>query len=93
MKKMSALAGSFAIAAALSLQFGISVANAATHKIDCSKVMSDLQSGKKVAQVAKDMKISRSSVYRCRREAKAASGKQSSGPMASPGSMASPAAH
>ena len=93
MKKMTALAGSFAIAALLSLQFGLPVANAATHKIDCSKVMSELQSGKKVAEVAKDMKISRSSVYRCRREAKAASGKQSSGAMTSPASKASPAAH
>ena len=57
--------------AALRLQFGLANVYAANkHKIDCSQVMTELQAGKKVAEVAKDMKISRSSVYRCRRAAK-----------------------
>jgi hypothetical protein len=41
-------------------------------KVDCSKVMSELASGKKAADVAADLKISTSSVYRCRRKAHAA---------------------
>ena len=55
-------------------------------------VMTELQAGKKVAEVAKDMKISKSSVYRCRK----ASGMKHGGmetPMASPAAMGSPAAH
>jgi len=86
MKKKLALVTSFAVATALSLQFGLSNAYAAGHKVDCSQVMSELQGGKKVAEVAKDMKISKSSVYRCRKaaakEAKAAGGAAS--PAAAP---------
>lgn len=86
MKKTSALVASFAIAAAVSLQFATVKAYAASHKkVDCEAVMTELQSGKKVAEVAKDMKISKSSVYTCRKKAKAAA-------MASPGAMGSPAA-
>jgi hypothetical protein len=85
MKKTSALVASIAVATALSVQFGVSKAYAASHKkVDCAAVMTELQAGKKVAEVAKDMKISKSSVYTCRKKAKAAA-------MASPGAMASPA--
>jgi len=82
-KKKLALFASFAIAAALTLQFGLSNAYAVTHKVDCAQVMTELHGGKKVAEVAKDMKISRSSVYRCRRAA-AKEAKASSAAMASP---------
>lgn len=90
MKKRLALVASFAVAAALSLQFGLSNAYAASHKVDCSQVMTELQGGKKVAEVAKDMKISRSSVYRCRRAAKKE--EKATASMASPAAMASPTA-
>ena len=93
MKKTLALVASLAVATALSLQFGLSKAYAASHKkVDCTEVMTELQGGKKVAEVAKDMKISKSSVYRCRK----ASGMKHGGmetPMASPAAMGSPAAH
>jgi transposase len=95
MKKKFALVALFAVAAALSLQFGLSSVYAA-NKVDCAQVMTELQGGKKVAEVAKDMKISRSSVYRCRRaakkEAKAAAGMVSPAAMASP-EAAAPVAH
>jgi hypothetical protein len=92
MKKTSALVVSLAVATALSLQFGLSTAYAASHKkVDCAAVMTELQGGKKVAEVAKDMKISKSSVYTCRKKAKAAA-MASPGAMASPAEMASPAA-
>ncbi len=84
MKKL-ALVASFIVAVALSLQFGLpSAASAAHKKIDCAKVMEELNSGKKVAEVAKDMKISRSSVYRCRRIAKKEA-KAKASPAATPG--------
>ncbi len=89
MKKKFALVALFAVAAALSLQFGLSSVYAA-NKVDCAQVMTELQGGKKVAEVAKDMKISRSSVYRCRRAAKTAA-KAAAG-MVSPAAMASPEA-
>ncbi|HVA84348.1 MAG TPA: hypothetical protein VNF28_05565 [Candidatus Binataceae bacterium] len=98
MRKNLALVAFFAVAAALSLQFGLSSVYAA-NKVDCAQVMTELQGGKKVAEVAKDMKISRSSVYRCRRaakkEAKAAAGMASPAAMASPpaAAPAAPAAH
>lgn len=70
MKKL-ALVASIVIALALGFQLGVSNAWAAAKKVDCTKVMEELNAGKKVAVVAKDLKISRSSVYRCRREARA----------------------
>jgi transposase-like protein len=58
--------------------------------------MTELQGGKTAAEVAKDMKISKSSVYRCRKaaakEAKAGGGMASPAAMASSAAMASPAA-
>jgi len=95
MKKTSALVASLAVATALSLQFGLPKAYAASRKkVDCAEVMTELQGGKKVAEVAKDMKISKSSVYSCRKKAKAgtmASPAEMGSPMASPAAMASPA--
>lgn len=77
---------------ALAVTFGISlrpvVAQAA--KVDCTKVMSELNSGKKAADVAQDLKISTSSVYRCRHKAHAATG-SSSAAQASPMMAPSPA--
>lgn len=89
MKKLLLIA-SLVIAIALSFQFGLSNAWAARKKVDCAKVMEDLSNGKKVAVVAKDLKISRSSVYRCRRRAKAhaketGKGKVEAKPAATPG--------
>jgi hypothetical protein len=96
MGKKLVLFASFAVAGALTLPFGLSHAYAASHKVDCAQVMSELQAGKKVGEVATDMKISKSSVYRCRKKAKqesaGAMGSSKGGAMASPEAMASPAA-
>jgi hypothetical protein len=95
MKRKLSLVASFAVAATLSFPLSLSIAYAAS-KVDCSQVMTELQGGKKVSEVAKEMKISRSSVYRCRRaaakEAKASGGMASPGAMASPAAMSNPAA-
>ena len=44
----------------------------AAAKVDCDAVMNELNSGKKAKEVATDLSISTSSVYRCKRHAKAA---------------------
>src|SRR5208282_304427 len=41
-------------------------------KVDCDAVMNEVNSGKHAKDVAADLKISTSSVYRCKRKAKAA---------------------
>jgi uncharacterized protein (DUF433 family) len=78
----------------------------ASTKVDCDAVMNELNSGKKAKEVATDLSISTSSVYRCKRHAKEAakaatkssmqakSGKEAPmAPMAAPSSaMAAPAA-
>jgi hypothetical protein len=38
-------------------------------KVDCAKVMASLDGGKKPKEVAREMEISVSSVYRCRKKA------------------------
>jgi hypothetical protein len=74
-------------------------------KVDCDAVMNEVNSGKKAKEIATDLKISTSSVYKCKRHAKEAakaatkssmqakSGKEAPmAPMAAPSSaMAAPA--
>ena len=87
MNKIKAAVGGFAVAVMLGAMLPAPAAHAARHKVDCSKVMDELNSGKKVKDVAKDLHISSSSVRRCAKKAKAAGGT-----MASPAAAASPAA-
>ena len=64
-------------------------------KIDCDQVMSELGGGKKPKEVAEDMKISVSSVYRCRKKekvAEAATKEKKGGTAATPAAAASPKA-
>lgn len=63
--------GIASLAFAIILGTGLRPLIAQAAKVDCSKVMSELSSGKKVSDVAEDLKISTSSVYRCRRKAHA----------------------
>jgi hypothetical protein len=64
--------------------------NAYAAKIDCAKVMSELSAGKKAKEVAKDLTISTSSVYRCKKKAEAAGTKMAAGKSVAP--AGSPAA-
>jgi len=66
----------FALAAASAMlvttvAFAAQPAYAAT-KVDCDAVMNEVNSGKKAKEIATDLSISTSSVYRCKRHAKAA---------------------
>jgi len=83
MKKLTIAIASSALVAFLGIQ--LAAPAFAAGKVDCDAVMSELNSGKKPAEVAKDLKISKSSVYRCRKRAKAAAA-------AAPAAMGSPAA-
>jgi Mor family transcriptional regulator len=89
-RKFAAAAVALMLAVTFSLALGLPSAQAARKKVNCTQVMSELKSGKKVREVAKDLKISRSSVYRCRRMARRAakSKKVTANPPA-----AAPAAH
>ena len=61
-------------------------------KVDCDAVMSEINSGKTTKAVAADLKISASSVYKCKKKAKAAAKAGGEGAAASPAAEASPAA-
>jgi hypothetical protein len=71
MKKIGIAAASLMLGLALALSAGMPSAWA-KGKVDCEAVMTQLNSGKTVKEVAADLKISRSSVYRCRKHAKEA---------------------
>jgi hypothetical protein len=56
---------------------GFNPANAwatAGKKVDCDKVMSEVQAGKKTKDIAKDLSISNSSIYKCKKRASVAAG-------------------
>jgi transposase len=75
------LLSSLAIIAAFSLT--TAPGGAYANKVDCGKVMSEVAAGKKAKDIASDLKISTSSVYRCKKKAKSG---------AKPGTTPSPAA-
>ena len=92
-KKLLLVMAAFLFVVAVGFVLGSANAYAATKRIDCTKVMAGLQGGKKVKDVAKDMSISTSSVYRCRKMSKASTGKtvSSATTSSSPASAPSPA--
>jgi hypothetical protein len=105
MRKLGIAAASAMLGLAVAFSTAVPTAWAGG-KVDCDAVMQELNSGKKVKEVATDMKISTSSVYRCRKKAKQAAkaetksqkmtgkmeGATAAGAGASPAAAASPAA-
>ena len=71
MKKFALVAASAMLAATVAFATSGRPAYAAA-KVDCDAVMNELNSGKHQKEVAKDLSISTSSVYRCKRHAKEA---------------------
>ena len=68
--KLAAVATSLALATVMTFALAVPNAHAAAgKKVDCAKVMEELNAGKKPKEVAKDLGISRSSVYRCKKAA------------------------
>ena len=92
MKRVTILGACLAISSIMAFgMFAPSALAARGVKTDCTKVMEELNSGKKPKEVAADMKISVSTVYKCRRRAHETTG---GGPahMAAPKASPSPAA-
>ena len=98
MRKLVITTASVMLGVALSLSSVVPAVYAA-ETVDCDAVMQELGQGKKAKEVASDLKISASSVYRCKRHAKEAAkaAEKSSrmsdkmGNAAAAGAMASPA--
>jgi len=99
-KKIAVAAASATLVA--TMVFAATARPAYATKVDCDAVMGELNSGKKAKEVAKDLSISTSSVYRCKKHAKEAAkseskslakgGKEVPSPaMAAPSAAASPA--
>ena len=101
MKKLAVIAASAVFGATLLFGAGARPAFAAT-KVNCEAVMDEFTAGKHAKEIAKDLSISVSSVYRCKKHAKEAA-KASTKAMtaasapaaaaAAPAAKASPAAH
>lgn len=64
----------------------------AAGKVNCDQVMSEINGGKTVAEVAKDLGVSKRSVTRCRRHYPEGESKMGGAMATPPGPMASPAA-
>lgn len=80
-----------ALAVLAATQFFAQPAHA--NKVDCTKVMSEVSAGKKTGEIAKDLNISTSSVYRCKKKMLGSKATAKNSPVASPGApLASPAA-
>jgi hypothetical protein len=79
---------------AMGVAIGIPSAYAAGKtKVDCDAVMKEVNGGKKAKEIAKDMSISVSSVYRCKKkEMAAAKAASNAGNQAAAKPAASPAA-
>jgi hypothetical protein len=89
MNKIKVVVGGFAVALMLGAMLP-AVAHA-RHKVDCSKVMDELNGGKKTKEVATDLHISKSSVRRCAKKAKAEGGAAAEGAAPAGGAMEKPA--
>jgi FixJ family two-component response regulator len=70
-RKITVAAASAMLMATMVFAASARPAYAAT-KVDCDAVMNEVNTGKHAKDVAKDLSISTSSVYRCKRLAKAA---------------------
>ncbi|MGB0060629.1 hypothetical protein [Candidatus Binatus sp.] len=70
-KKLALTVASAMLVTTFAFTAGARPAFAAT-KVDCDAVMNEVNSGKKAKEIATDLSISTSSVYRCKRHAKEA---------------------
>jgi hypothetical protein len=88
---MKRLAFVAAFVSILSLGVQLSSRNAyAAGKVNCDQVMSEINSGKTVAEVAKDMGVSRRGVRRCRRHHPEGESKMGGATATAPGATARP---
>jgi hypothetical protein len=71
-RKFALISAGLLFVAMVGFDAGSPRAWAAAKKVDCGKVMSELKTGKKGTEVAKDLGYSPSSVYRCKKKDAAA---------------------
>src|ERR1700722_17221901 len=90
-KKIALAAASAMLVTTVAFGTSTGPAYAAT-KVDCDAVMNEINSGKKAKEVATDLSISTSSVYRCKRHAKAAAKAASKSSMQAQAGKEAPAA-
>jgi hypothetical protein len=87
--------------AAIGLALGIAMSTPSAYatagkKVDCDAVMQEVNAGKKTKEIAKDMSISASSVYKCKKKEMAAAktaakaGNEVASPEASPAAAPKP---
>ncbi len=89
-KKFVAVATTLALVTVMTFTLSIPKAQAAG-KVDCDKVMEQINAGKKPKEVAKDLGISVSSVRKCKRKARAAMKKEAPAAAPAPAAPAAPA--
>jgi len=68
----------------------IPIASAERTKVDCDAVMQEVTAGKTTKEIASDLKISVSSVHRCKRAAEKKTASASGSNAASPGASPKP---
>jgi hypothetical protein len=81
------------VSLAVAVGIGFNPSNAwatAGKRVDCEKVMAEVHAGKKTKEIATELKISNSSVYRCKKKAAASAAKSTS--KVAPGSKRAPVA-
>lgn len=78
-KKLAAVASTLALATVMTFALAAPDAHAAGKKVDCAKVMEELNAGKKQREVAKDLGTT---VYQVRKCKKAAAGAAKEAPAA-----------
>ena len=73
MKRIAMMLAASAVGVAIGVAINVPSAYAAAKtKVDCDAVMKEVTAGKKAKEIAKDMSISTSSVYRCKKKEMAA---------------------
>jgi hypothetical protein len=97
-RKLASGIAAFSLTLAVGVGFNPATAWAtAGQKVNCDKVMEEVHAGKKTKEIDKDLSISSSSVYKCKKKAggsasKNAPVKAASNSMASPAAATSPGA-
>ncbi len=90
-RKLALGIAAFSLTVAVGLGFTPAKAWAtAGQKVNCDKVMEEVHAGKKTKEIDKDLSISSSSVYKCKKKAGASASKNT--PAKGAGSMTSSAA-
>ena len=90
-KKFALAAASAMLVTTVAVAVNSRPAYAASTKVDCAAVMNEVGAGKHAKEIAKDLNISTSSVYRCKKHAKEAAKAETKTSMAAKSGKEAPA--